>query len=216
MMMMIRMTSMTRILSKFNCPSNYTQEHQLPIRNYHILIKKLEYHDSEEQRSWAPRWTWTPAPSKAAQISTEHEMNCRTSKSKNPINLKGWWWGRAYGFGGVPRADEGDGAVDVGNEVAVGLVVLHLEGDVQLAAFVVVDLVVPGVGAAVALGGAGAHCFGRRGRKIGGGQLRGCITKVHPTSSNWIMKRDPHPHIFHPLSSFFLIYPTHKKIQIQK
>lgn len=41
MMMMIRMTSMTRILSKFNCPSNYTQEHQLPIRNYHILIKKI-------------------------------------------------------------------------------------------------------------------------------------------------------------------------------
>lgn len=91
----------------------------------------------------------------------------------------------------------------MGNEVAVGLVVLHLEGDVQLAAFVVVALVVPGVGAAVALGGAGAHCFGRRGRKIGGGQLRGCIAKVHPTPSNWIMKRDPHPHIFHPLSSFF-------------
>lgn len=37
-----------------------------------------------------------------------------------------------YGFGGVPGAGDGDGAVDVRDEVSSDVEVFHLEGDVQL------------------------------------------------------------------------------------
>ena len=42
--------------------------------------------------------------------------------------------GRTYGFGGVPGADEGNGAVDVGNEFGFEevTVFLHFKGDVEL------------------------------------------------------------------------------------
>lgn len=66
-----------------------------------------------------------------------------------------------YRLGGVPRADEGGGAVDVGDEVAAELVVLHLEGDVELAAAGTAAVGVSGCGGAHARN-AGARNGGAR------------------------------------------------------
>lgn len=68
-----------------------------------------------------------------------------------------------YGFGGVPGADERDGAEDVREELAFLelVIVLHLQGDVELAAAALVEvlfLLLGLVAAAVGGGGrAGAH-----------------------------------------------------------
>lgn len=58
------------------------------------------------------------------------------------------------GFGGVPRTDGGGGAVDVGDEVAFDLEVLHPERDVELAAYLP-----SAVEAVRVLGGARPHSF---------------------------------------------------------
>lgn len=70
-----------------------------------------------------------------------------------------------YGFGGVPGADERDGAEDVREELAFLelVIVLHLQGDVELSAAALVEvlfLLLGLVAAAVGGGGrAGAHSW---------------------------------------------------------
>ena len=56
----------------------------------------------------------------------------RKKRSKEHKHRVGWQAVRAYGAGGVPGADDGLGAVDVRDEVAADLRVLHLERHVQL------------------------------------------------------------------------------------
>lgn len=64
----------------------------------------------------------------------------------------------SYGFRGVPRANEGYGAVDMGYEFPFELVV-HLERDIELAAGVVFSILAA-MGAAIRiLGRTGAHCL---------------------------------------------------------
>lgn len=42
--------------------------------------------------------------------------------------------GKRYSFGRIPRANKGDGTVNVRDEVGLALVVLHLEGNIELLA----------------------------------------------------------------------------------
>lgn len=67
---------------------------------------------------------------------------------RSVVGEEGGGVGVHYRLGGVPRADEGGGAVDVGDEVAAELVVLHLEGDVELAAAGTAAVGVSGCGGA--------------------------------------------------------------------
>lgn len=70
------------------------------------------------------------------ELQNPNSSNGIISSSRSGAKSTSIRWGgsavRAYGAGGVPGADDGLGAVDVRDEVAADLRVLHLERHVQL------------------------------------------------------------------------------------
>ena len=64
--------------------------------------------------------------------NTKQQQRDHFSGAKITKHRVGWQCVRAYGAGRVPGADDGLGAVDVRDEVAADLRVLHLERHVQL------------------------------------------------------------------------------------